>query len=131
MALPPALPCNTDGQTDPALPRPALSGRPFFRILGPVFRIRLSGPVWAGSTTSIKTWNRRRTDRRTDTILALIYKMVGLVLPDNELKRIHKSYDLARLSLLRVDREGIEIGGSILQPKLKTSRVVLDHQLSS
>jgi hypothetical protein len=38
-ALPPALPCKTDGQTDPALPRPALFGRPFFRIPGPVFRI--------------------------------------------------------------------------------------------
>jgi hypothetical protein len=134
---------RTDGPCPapcPALPclaaRFSESRDPFSesRFPNPTVRAESGFPnptVRAGSTTSIKTRNRRRTDRRTDTILALIYKMVGLVLPDNELKRIHKSYDLARLSLLRVDREGIEIGGSILQPKLKTSRVVLDHQLSS
>jgi len=44
-----ALPCparQTDRRTLPyPLPRPALFGRPFFQIPGPVFRIRLSGPV--------------------------------------------------------------------------------------
>ena len=55
-ALPPALPCKTDGQTDPALPPappcpvwPPVFPNPVFRIRlsgpNPVFRIRLSRPV--------------------------------------------------------------------------------------
>ncbi len=51
-ALPPALPCKTDGQTDPALPPappcpvwPPVFPNPRTCFPNPVFRIRLSGPV--------------------------------------------------------------------------------------
>jgi hypothetical protein len=74
------LPCparQTDRRTLPCpLPRPALSGRPFFRILGPVFRIPFSESDCPGRfRQSIKTRNRRRTHRQTHTHVVIIYKI--------------------------------------------------------
>jgi hypothetical protein len=85
--LAPALLCKTDRQTDPALPPappcpvwPLVFPNPETRFPNPTVWAKsdFSNPtVQAGSITSIKTQNRRRTDRRTNTILALIYKMLG------------------------------------------------------
>ncbi len=81
---PAPCPALQDRRTDgpcPAPPCPVwppVFPNPGTRFPNPVFRIRLSGPVpprqlrrgtvvvQTDFTTSIKTWNRRRTDRRTD-----------------------------------------------------------------
>jgi hypothetical protein len=80
-ARPCPLPCparQTDRRTL-TCPLPCLAARfSESRFPNPTVRAEsgFSNPtVRAGSTTSIKTRNRCRTDRRTDTILALIYKI--------------------------------------------------------
>ncbi len=77
---PAPCPALQDRRTDGPCPAPCpdlpcLAAR-FSESRDPFSESRFPNPtVRAGSTTSIKTRNRRRPDRRTNTILALIYKI--------------------------------------------------------
>ncbi len=72
----PALPCLAARFSESRFPNPTVRAESCFP----------NPTVRAGSTKSIKTRNRRRTDRRTDTILTLIYKTSGCPWPKATVK---------------------------------------------